>query len=253
MDTLGATLGPLAALLMLRMMPEAAPDYRFIFMAAFVPALLGVLVLVFLVREASPVDPSGKNGPAAERAPMSSDFRTFVVLYAVFAIGNSNDAFLILKAKQSGFSTTHVILAYTAYNLVYALTAAPAGWLSDKLGKIRTMSFGFLIFASVYMGFAYAEKGWIIWGLFALYGFYGAFKEGIAKAVVSHLSGAGNRAAGMGYFQGTMGFLTFFASFMAGLLWDKVSPAAPFIAGAACAALSMLGLLVWTGRRRLSF
>jgi len=251
MDTMGAALGPLAALLMLNMMPPSAPDYRFIFMAAFVPALLGVLVLIYFVREAPAGDPA--SSPAAAPVPMTSDFKTFAALYAIFAIGNSSDVFLIMKAKSAGFSTTRVILAYTGYNLVYALMASPAGWLSDKLGKIKTMAFGFLVFSAVYLGFAAADKTWMIWCLFALYGFYGAFNEGIAKAVVSSLSESGNRAAAMGYFQGFLGFLTFLASALAGFLWDALSPAAPFILGSACAFLSMTALLVWTKTRKLSF
>ncbi len=252
MDTAGAALGPLAALAMLHFMPPGRPDYRLIFMAAFVPALLGVFVLLYFVREAaSPAVTSG--GVPAPAAPMARDFKVFVFLYAIFAVGNSSDVFLIMKARNMGFTLTHVILAYTGYNMVYALLAAPAGWLSDRLGKIRTMAFGFLVFAAVYVGFALADKAWMVWPLFALYGFYGAFNEGITKAVVSHLSTAGNRASAMGYFQGAMGLLAFFASAIAGLLWDRLSPAAPFAAGAACAFVSMCALLVWTSKRKLAF
>jgi MFS family permease len=252
MDTMGAALGPLAALFMLNMMSPAAPNYRLIFMAAFIPAVLGVFVLLYFVKEAAAA-PKSIPTIAAPRAAMTSDFKTFVGLYAIFALGNSSDVFLIMKAKSIGFSTTHVILAYTGYNLVYAAMAAPAGWLSDKLGKIKTMSFGFLVFAAVYLGFAAADQGWMIWALFALYGFYGAFNEGIAKAVISTLSSGENRATAMGYFQGALGLLTLAASAMAGLLWDKVSPAAPFIVGAGCAFLSMTALIIWTRKKRLVF
>ncbi|MBI4352168.1 MAG: MFS transporter [Elusimicrobia bacterium] len=252
MDTAGAALGPLAALALIHFMPAGKPDYPFIFMAAFVPALLGVFVLLYFVKEAAAPARIPGAAPAA-RTPMSADFKSFVLLYAVFAVGNSSDVFLIMKAKHLGFSLTHIILAYTGYNIVYALLATPAGWLSDKLGKIKTMAFGFLAFAAVYLGFALADKPWMVWALFALYGFYGAFNEGIAKAVVSHLSESDNRASAMGYFQGATGLLALFASVLAGLLWDRVSPAAPFLAGAACAFISMTALLLWTGKRRFSF
>jgi MFS family permease len=255
MDTLGAALGPLAALALLRFMPADKPDYRFIFLAAFIPALLGVGVLIYFVKETVDRDkvPASPLGPAFSPPRMSADFKTFTLLYALFAIGNSSDVFLIMKARHLGFTLTHVILAYTGYNLVYALLAAPAGWLSDKLGKLRTMAFGFLVFAAVYLGFAVADRPWMIWALFALYGFYGAFNEGIAKAVVSHLSAGDNRALAMGYFQGTLGFLMFGASAIAGFLWDKVSPAAPFVTGAACAFVSMSALLLWTRKKGFSF
>jgi len=252
MDTLGAAIGPLAALAMIHFMPPGKPDYPFIFMAAFIPALLGVLVLLYFVREPAAA-PKVHGEPPAARAPMTPAFKVFLLLYSLFVIGNSSDVFLIMKARSLGFSLTSVILAYTGYNIVYALLAAPAGWLSDRLGKIKTMAFGFLVFAAVYLGFALADKPWMIWGLFALYGFYGAFNEGIAKAVISHLSAGDNRASAMGYFQGATGLLAFFASALAGLLWDRVSPAAPFLAGAACAFISMSALLLWTGKRKFSF
>lgn len=251
MDTLGAALGPLTALAMIQLMGKEQPDYRFIFMAAFVPALLGVGVLVWLVKEHVQAREPGKAAAPAE--PVSGDFKAFVALYAVFALGNSSDVFLIMRAKGLGFTLTQVILAYTGYNLVYALLASPAGWLSDKLGKVKTMVFGFAVFALVYLGFAAADRPWMIWALFALYGFYGAFNEGIAKAVVAHLSSGSNRASAMGYFQGTLGFLTFAASALAGFLWDRVSPAAPFLVGAAGALLSGLLLTFWARRRRLAF
>ncbi len=259
MDTMGAALGPLAALLMLSMMPPAAPNYRLIFMTAFIPAVLGVFVLIYFVKETQKNNPSpsplstNRSPLTTAVTPMSSDFKTFLGLYAIFAIGNSSDVFLIMKAKSVGFTTAHVILAYTGYNLVYAFLAAPAGWLSDKLGKIKTMAFGFLVFAAVYLGFAAADKGWMIWALFALYGFYGAFNEGIAKAVISHLSAGDNRATAMGYFQGALGFLTFFASTTAGFLWTRFSPAAPFLVGACCALVSTLALALWSRKKQLAF
>ncbi|MFA6434700.1 MAG: MFS transporter [Elusimicrobiales bacterium] len=259
MDTLGAALGPLAALLMLSMMPAGAPNYRLIFITAFVPALLGVFVLLYFVSEQKKIISGARTpipsapSPAAPRTPMTADFKMFAGLYAIFALGNSSDVFLIMKARSIGFTTAHVILAYTGYNLVYAFLAAPAGWLADKLGKIKTMAFGFLVFAAVYLGFAAADKGWMIWALFALYGFYGAFNEGIAKAVVSNLSSGDNRAAAMGYFQGALGFLTFFASAMAGFLWTRFSPAAPFLVGACCALASTLALAVWSRKKQIAF
>ncbi len=251
MDTLGASLGPLSALGLIYLLGADKPRYRFVFMAAFLPALLGVAVLALFVREIARRETAG--GASSEGAPMNRDFRTFTLLYAIFALGNSSDVFLIMKAKSVGFTLVHVILAYTGYNLVYALLASPAGWLSDKLGKVKTMVFGFAVFAAVYVGFALTDRTWAIWLLFALYGFYAAFNEGISKAVIAHLSDGGNRASAMGYFQGTMGFMTFAASTLAGWLWDKVSPAAPFALGAVCAALAGAVLTVWAGRRKLAF
>ncbi|MDD2773343.1 MAG: MFS transporter [Elusimicrobiales bacterium] len=249
MDTAGAALGPLAALFLMDYM---GLDYRPIFIIAFVPAALGVLVLIRFVKE-SGVDVNAQKTPAAgaenglsfreSLRRLSPQFRQFLLFYGIFALGNSSDAFLLLKAKNMGFTTAHVILAYVGYNVVYALCAGPAGWLSDKLGRARTLVIGFAIFALVYLGFGLAHDANMVWALFALYGFYGAFNEGVAKAMVSDLSGSGNRGTAMGVFQGATGILAFAASFAAGILWDKIGPAAPFILGAACAAVSSVLLL----------
>ena len=115
------------------------------------------------------------------------------------------------------------------------------------------MAIGFFIFAAVYAGFALTHSKTVIWLLFLLYGFYGAFNEGVAKAVVAHLSSSGNRATAMGYFQGVLGFLTLFASVAAGFLWDKISPNAPFLMGSVCALLSAAAFIFWFKRKKLAF
>jgi len=235
MDTAGAALGPLAALLLLNL----GLSYRKIFVIAFIPAVIGVIVLAKAVREVPPPAPA-KNRFAGGLGGPCGEFRPFTVCYAVFALGNSSDIFLLLKAKNSGFSTTHMILAYAGYNVVYALFAGPAGWLSDRLGKIKTIVFGFAVFAGVYAGFAFASSSAAIWALFAAYGFYGAFTEGVAKAIVADLSAPESRATAMGVFQGAAGLLAFAASSLAGFLWTYVSPSAPFALGAVCAAASAL-------------
>jgi MFS family permease len=246
MDTAGAALGPLVALFL---MSYVGFGYRPIFIIAFVPAALGVIVLMRFVQEprveARPSAAGARTGLSFREnlRSMTPEFKRFLIFYGIFALGNSSDAFLLLKAKNMGFTTAHVILAYVGYNVVYALCAAPAGWLSDKLGRARTMVIGFVVFALVYLGFGLANAPGMVWALFAVYGFYGAFNEGVAKAMVADLSGSANRGAAMGVFQGATGLLAFVASFGAGILWDKVSPAAPFIAGAVCAAVSSVLLL----------
>lgn len=240
MDTLGAAIGPAVALVLLS---GFGLGYRTVFLLAFVPAAAGVWVLAKYVKE--PAAPPAEKQTA--RVPffkslktLSPELKTFLAYYAVFALGNSSDVFLLLKAKNTGFSVTHVVLAYIGYNLVYALCAAPAGWLSDKLGRKKTLAFGMCIFAAVYAGFALAKSPAAIWILFAVYGFYAAFNEGIAKALVTDISGQHNRATALGSFAALAGIMALFTSVLAGLLWDFVSPSAPFVLGALCAAVSAL-------------
>jgi len=245
MDTAGAALGPLIAVFLLSVLHWG---YRAVFVGAFVPAALGVLVLALFVREKSvgiPRPIPGMNLSLNQLEGLSSNFKRFTLFYGIFALGNSSDVFLLMKAKQIGFSTTHMILAYVGYNIVYALCATPAGWISDRLGRIRTLVFGLLVFAVVYLGFAVTFSKAALWVLFAVYGFYGAFTEGVAKASIADLSGSQNRATAMGIFQGTMGILAFFASVLAGWLWTHVSSSVPFFVGSACAGLSCIFLTVW--------
>lgn len=241
MDTLGAAIGPLLAVFMLNRLHMS---YQHVFVAAFIPAALGVLVLVAFVKESARPASAGRESvpaiPSSRAAPMSAGFRRFLCFYAVFALGNSSDVFLLLKAKQTGFSQTSVILAYVGYNIVYALCAAPAGWLSDRLGRTRTLSFGLAVFAAVYSGFAVTKNPAVIWILFAVYGFYGAFTEGVAKALIADVSEAQNRGTAMGIFQGAAGIMAFMASTAAGFMWSRISPSAPFILGACCALISCL-------------
>jgi MFS family permease len=247
MDTTGAAIGPFAALLLLNL----GIGYRPIFLMAFFPALLGVLILMWLVKEKAPPQPSAaasagkKPGFFESLRAMPPQYKRFLLFYGIFAIGNSSDAFLLLRAKNLGFGASRVILAYIAYNVVYALCAGPAGWLSDRIGRRKTMAFGFCVFAAVYAGFAFAGHAWLVWPLFAAYGFYGAFNEGVASATVADFSGEANRATAMGIFQATTGLLAFCASLAAGFLWDAISPSAPFIVGSTCAALAAV-LMIFT-------
>ncbi|MFH1620197.1 MAG: MFS transporter [bacterium] len=244
MDTAGAALGPLIAIFLLNTLHF---DYRQVFIIAFAPALLGVLVLTAMVREQSPAGPFPEENTASAGPipPLSPQFRRFLFFYAIFALGNSSDVFLLLKAKNTGFSTTAVILAYVGYNMVYALAAAPAGRLSDRLGRKKTLAFGFAVFSTVYLGFAIAETAPAIWFLFALYGFCGAFTEGVAKTAVADFSESRNRGTAMGFFHGMTGLLAFAASTAAGLLWSGISPSAPFLLGAACALVSATLIFRW--------
>lgn len=244
MDTVGAVLGPLLALWLLS---RLGVGYRTIFLLAFVPAALGVACLGFLQR--GPVEAVA---PAAGRragTPLSPGLRRLVWVYAVFALGNSSDVFLLLKARETGFTPEGVLLTYVFYNFVYALAATPAGWLSDRFSRRVLLAGGWLVFALVYVGFALAPGKGIVWFLFALYGFYGAATEGVAKAYVADLSVAGNRGTAMGLLHTVTGILAFVASVVAGALWSRIGPSAPFVYGAACALVSA-GLLLTVLRPR---
>jgi MFS family permease len=252
MDTVGAFLGPLFALLLLS---HFHTSYRTVFLIAFIPALAGVAAILLVKTAVSRVEgphtsPQPHAGGVSGPRLISPDLRRFLFVVGLFALGNSSDVFLLLRAKDAGFSQTLVLLVYVFYNLVHALVAVPAGWLSDRLGRRAIIVGGYCTFAVVYLGFAFAPHPALIWVLFALYGFYGAAAEGVAKAHVADLSAPESRGTAMGLLQTVMGLMAFIASLAAGALWQHVAPSAPFIYGATCALLAAT-LFLLLARRRL--
>lgn len=236
MDTAGAVMGPLVALWLIE---SRGFGHRAVFVAAAVPAFLAVAVLLLFVREAprAPAPPAAPDAAPAERPHLSRPFWHFLGIYGLFAIGNSSDSFLLLKARASGLAESSVILAYVLFNLVNASLAPAVGRRADRVGRRRTVATGFAVYAACYAGFAVAGPAGL-WPLFALYGLHAALVEGSFRAVVSQFSAEANRGTAHGVFQSVAGVLAFAASAFAGVLWTKVSPAAPFWFGAACAGAS---------------
>jgi MFS family permease len=246
MDTAGAVAGPLATVFL---MSVCGLGYRPIFLIAAVPAALGILVLAAFVEE-RPRGAGAAGQPGVKAAPLSKEFRLFLVAYGLFSIGNSSDVFLLLKAAHGGLGPARVVLAYVLYNAVYAAAAAPAGAIADRLGRTRALAAGLVVFSVTYLGFARIERSAWFWLLFAVYGLYGALAECALKAAIAERCVPENRAAAMGLFQGVAGGSALAASLAAGWLWSHVSATAPFYLGAACAAASAPLLLLVPVRAR---
>jgi MFS family permease len=245
MDTIGAVAGPLLAVLLLTVM---GMSYRAMFILAFIPAALGVAALALVRGDGGGMSPSVTRD-AASRPALRADLKKFVLIYGLFALGNSSDVFLLLRAKEAGLGEQGMLLVYVFYNFVYALAATPAGWLSDRLSRRAVMVGGLVVFALVYLGFALHPAPAAIWMLFALYGFYAAATEGVAKAQVADLSVPENRGTAMGLMHSVTGVLAFVASAVAGWLWARVNPAAPFFYGAACALAAAVVFSFWRPKR----
>ncbi len=162
----------------------------------------------------------------------------FIVIATLFALGNSSDAFLILRAEQVGIPTVMIPAVYLLFNLVYSLSAIPAGIAADKYGKKRLILLGFVLFAGLYYGFAVAKSSAAIWVLFGLYGVFMGLTEGIQKAFLATIIPPDFKATAFGVYATAVGLATLPASLIGGLLWDRVSPAATFYFGAATATLS---------------
>jgi MFS family permease len=230
-DTLGAALGPAIGLGLFVLFAE---HFRPVFLIAFIPAAAGVAVLMF-VREGSPapepeIEPQPTTGvPLRE---LGGQFYLFLGISLLFALGNSSDAFLILRADNLGLSHTETILAYVLFNSVYAAGATPGGVLSDRVGRRGVIASGFAIFAAVYLGLAVAGGGTAVWPLFALYGVFMSLTEAVSRAFVVDFAPPATRGTAIGVYTGSTGAMILASSIIAGVLWDIVGPWAPFAVGA---------------------
>jgi len=226
MDTLGAAIGPLIALLLLNIYSD---DYQLIFLIAFIPSIIAVAftltikdnVIVKTKREEKKLLQFFKEAPKT--------FKQLIILLTLFALVNSSDVFLILKSQQITDSASLAIIGYVFYNLVYAFTSYPIGKFSDRFGKKNIYIIGLIIYSIVYFGFAVSENFIVTFIMFALYGIYAASTEGIAKAWVSDLIPDEYRGTAIGILTMTTSLAIMSGSFLAGLLWDKFGSFVPFL------------------------
>ena len=240
MDTLGACLGPLLALWLLIILKE---NIRQVFLIAFIPAILSVITLVLFLKE-KPLNVTGTGSFSLSRLfdlkKFPVPFKRFLVVSCIFAIGNSSDAFLIIRSKDVGLSLSLVILAYVVYNVSYSALSFPFGILSDKIDRKWVILGGFTVFAAVYFGFGLHATRTSIWVLFAVYGFYMAMTDGVSKAYITDMVPQESRATAIGIYYCFTGILTLFASIIAGLLWSYIGKSAPFIYGAITGVISAI-------------
>jgi MFS family permease len=234
LDTLGAVIGPLLALLAVHFLDN---KFRLIFFLAFIPAFIGILLLLFFVKEKKK-EANSSSGFRFSWRELNPSFKIFLLISFIFALGNSSDAFLILRAKNLGLSLTFVVLVYTLFNFTYAIFSTPAGIISDKIGPKKVLLVGFLIFSLVYLFFGFAPSSFFLWFLFPIYGIYMALTEGVGKAYISNLVPQEKTGTAFGIYQTTVGLTTFFASFIAGILWSYIDVSAPFIFGSLMAIIS---------------
>ena len=245
MDTAGAVLGPFAAYLLLRHVAAGhatAVMYRTIFFLAAIPAILGVVILAAAIKEPH-AERRQAQLPRIRLSGFDRRFKLFLLIATLFAIGNSSDVFLILRARNLGVAPENVLLIYVAFNIVAAALSMPMGNLSDRIGRRPVIALGYFVFAVVYGGFALATSQITAWALFLVYGAYYACTESVQRAYAADLSPVDLRGTAMGTYHTFIGLAMLPASLVAGFLWQKVSPAATFVYGAAMALVSALLLL----------
>ena len=246
MDSAGAVAGVLLAYFFMTVWHGS---YKTVFLWSLVPAVLGVAFL-FFVKESRKKDAKKIKKISAKLKISFKDFkrlniklRYFLMIAFLFTLGNSSNQFLFLRSKNIGFSAATIILLYLAYNIVYTFASYPAGIISDKIGRKKILVAGYLFYGIVYLGFALASAKFTVWVLFALYGLYSGLTDGIEKAFVSDVAPPEQKATMMGLHATIIGIGLFPASFVAGILWTQIGPAAPFIMGGITGILSAVLLL----------
>jgi len=248
MDTMGAVLGPLFALIYLYYYPE---DYKTLFLIAFIPGLLAVLVSFYLKdknTDQSKVKLSAAFFSSIRYWKKSPEiYRKVLIGLLAFALFNSSDVFLLLRAKQSGMDDSMVILLYVFYNLVYALFAFPAGIMADKIGLKTIFIIGLVCFVIVYMGMAFTDNLYLYFGLFFMYGIYASATEGISKAWISNISEKKDTATAIGTYSGFQSICALLASSLTGLIWYNFGPELTFITTSSVTVLVIIYFLIIPG------
>jgi len=247
-DTLGAVVGPLIALLAIRVLDN---NFRLIFFLSFIPACIGVVLLIVFVKEKKKEKIISSSFHFSWRN-LNPSFKTFLIISFIFALGNSSDAFLILRAQNLGLSVISVVLAYVLFNFTYAIFSIPAGIISDKIGPKKVLFSGFLLFSIIYLLFGLTNNSLVLWFLFPFYGIYMALTEGVGKAYISNLVPEKKSGTAFGVYQTTIGLCTFFASLIAGLLWTYIGVSAPFIFGSVMAIISAFLFVVLEKKIKLA-
>lgn len=228
MDTLGAVIGPLVALLFLRFHKG---EYAFLFYLAFVPGMIAVALVYFLKEKRSPSSTLTRGNFFSffkYWKIAATDYRKLVIGLLLFAFFNSSDVFLLLKTKEITGSDSITIAVYVFYNLVYAGFSYPMGVLADRLGVKSVFIFGLLLFALVYFLFGAASSAVTVFAGFFLYGIYAACTEGIAKAWITNLTRDANTATAIGFYTSCQSICSLLASALAGWLWSSFNSQVSF-------------------------
>lgn len=252
-DNAGAVLGPLIAWALLQ---RYSMPVRTVMWWAAVPGALAVVVIAVWVREgarsaaAKPMLAAAKPMRAAAKpmlAPpqtISGEFWRYLAVLLLFTLGNSSDAFLLLRATQLGVPVAWIPVLWACLSVVKSASSIPGGTLSDRVGRKPLIVGGWIVYSIVYILLAKANAAWQLWALFAVYGVYFGLTEGVEKAMVADLVPAERRGSAYGWYNFTVGLGALPASALFGVVWERWGAAAAFQMGAVIAALAAVAMLL---------
>lgn len=242
-DSLGAVFGPLVALVLLALLKD---NIRLTFFIAAIPAFFAVLLLFIFVNEPKKLKATNHISLKNFRlGALDSHLKIFLLISFLFSVGNSSDAFLLLLAKNLGLTTTLVVLTYVLYNISQTAFATPLGRLSDTIGPKKVYAGGLLVFAVVYFFFGSLQTPFWLWFLFPIYGIYIAATDGVSKAYISEFIRKEVSGTYFGAYYTLTAVGTFLASFIGGILWEKVSPGSTFYYGSLMAFIAFIVFITY--------
>jgi MFS family permease len=241
MDTVGAVIGPAIAMLLLQL---HSGNYQMVFWLSMVPGVMAVFTIIFFIRDKKTAAYMSGERPRLSLRHFNWRMKFFILIATIFALGNSSDAFLILRAEQVGIAPVLIPAVYLTFNLIYSLSAIPAGIAADRFGKKPLILLGFILFAGLYFGFAVAGTAASIWILFGLYGVFMGLTEGIQKGFLATIIPPDFKATAFGVYATFVGLAALPASLIGGVLWDRISPAATFYFGSATATVAAILFMI---------
>jgi MFS family permease len=236
LDTFGSVVGPLLLSLLLFVWAANPHKYHYILLLCAVPLIFTFFILVKKVKEVEIKSPATEK----EKIKLPLQFYLFLAVILFFSLGNPSTDFLILRASNLGVSLLAIPLVYALFNFIYAIFSIPLGSLSDRIGREKVIIIGFIAYALSYFGFALATEAWQAWLLYAFYGLYFATTDGVAKAFVADIVPVEHRGKAYGVYNAGIGIMALPAGTIAGVLWDRINPAAPFYFGAGIAVASVV-------------
>jgi MFS family permease len=237
MDHAGAIIGPVCAIILLKV----GMSLKNLFAWALLPGIITIFIVFFFVREKK-IETKTKN-INFRFSILSRNFKTYLLILILFTLGNSSDAFLILKAKDTGIATSLIPLLWIVLHFVKMTTSVPGGEWSDRIGRRKVIVSGWIIYALIYLGFGFSSRFFHIWALFAMYGIYFGLTEGVEKAFVSDLVSDKFQGTAFGFYHLAIGIAAFPSSVIFGFIWQKFGSPAAFSYGASLAGLASLLLL----------
>jgi len=245
LDMLGVGAGILLAFFIMRSVGEDFDGFRRIFAIAIIPSVLGLAMFAFIREKKEPREIKTREPFWQNIRQIDGRLKLYLVVVFLFTLGNSSNVFLLLRAQNIGFTASGVILLYFLYSITTSLLALPMGKLSDRIGRRGLLVCGYFLFALCYIGFAFVTQRWMVVAVFVLYGMYTAFISGAEKAYVVDIAPPELKGTMLGLQATIAGVALLPASIIAGVLWERIDPAATFIFGASMALFA--GIILFAG------